>query len=224
MALLGDSHGAHWRGALEVVAQALGWSAISITRSSCPFSRARAQLQSAAQTETCGRWNRELAVWFAHHPEVQTVFVSENAYTRFAGDAVAGYRAAWRSLPASVRHVYVLRDTPIIVRPQAGCVVRLLHARRPIGRRCSQPRALDLLADPAAIAARGGADRRVRLIDLTSHMCAAASCPAVIGGVLVRKDGDHLTSLFSTTLGPYVLHAMGVQAAAGGGSGASSPG
>lgn len=203
-ALIGDSHAGHWRAALEVVAQELRWAGVSLTRTSCPYSHARTTVAGAG----CARWNREVRRWLERHPEVRTVFVSENAYTRFAGDAVAGYRAAWRALPPTVRHVFVLRDTPIIVAPQAGCVTRLLRARRPIGRRCSQARALNLVRDPAAVAARSGADRRVRLVDLTAHLCGADRCPAVIGGVLVRKDGDHLTSRFSTTLGPFVLRAI----------------
>ncbi len=221
-ALIGDSHAGHWRGALEVVAQQRNWTGVSVTRSSCPYSRAHAQLGPSAGA--CVRWNGEVSRWLARHPEVGTVFVSENAYTRFAGDAVAGYRAAWRALPRSVRHVFVLRDTPIIRRPQAGCVAHLLAAHRPIGRRCSQPRALDLVPDPAAIAARGAGEPRVRLVNLTAHMCEPDRCLAVVGGVLVRKDGDHLTSLFSETLGPFVLRAIAPQLAAGSsGSSGSSP-
>jgi hypothetical protein len=39
-------------------------------------------------------------------------------------------------------------------------------------------------------------------------MCSPTRCLAVIGGVLVRKDGNHLTRTFATTLGPFVLRAL----------------
>ncbi len=40
VALIGDSHAEHWRGAIEVVAQRLRWRGVSIIRSSCPFNAA----------------------------------------------------------------------------------------------------------------------------------------------------------------------------------------
>ncbi|MCW3066753.1 MAG: hypothetical protein JWN32_3925 [Solirubrobacterales bacterium] len=209
VALVGDSHAEHWRGAIDVVAQARHWRGLSITRASCPFSESHARLVTPALSASCARWNAATRRWFRRHPEVHTVIVSEHSATTFEGDAVSGYRAAWHALPSTVRRIVVLRDTPRIVAPQAACVARLMRAHQAIGFHCAQPRALDLPSDPAAIAARGAGDRRVRLVDLTRYMCSPRLCPAVIGGVLVRKDGTHLTRLFATTLGPFVLRALG---------------
>jgi hypothetical protein len=206
IALVGDSHAEHWRAAVEVAAQARRWRAISLTRTSCPFNAAGPRLHGAALTATCARWNRELPEWLRAHPEIHTAFVSADHHTSFDGDAVAGYRAAWASLPPSVRRIYVLRDTPRASAPEAGCVDRLLRAHAVIGRRCAHARAKDLPPDPEAEAARG--TPRVRLVDLTRFMCTAAICPPVIGGVLVRKDGSHLTRAFAETLGPYLLRAL----------------
>jgi hypothetical protein len=208
IALIGDSHAEHWRGAIEVVAQALRWRGFSITRASCPFSLALAMLTSAQLTAQCKRWNAETLRWLARHREIRAVITSSHSGASFASDAAGGYRALWRKLPSSLRHVYVLRDTPRIVRPQASCVARLVRAQARVGLRCAQPRSLDLPPDPAAAAARGGADSRERLIDLSSLMCTPSVCPAVVGGVLVRKDGAHLTRLFAATLGPFVLRAI----------------
>jgi hypothetical protein len=166
------------------------------------------RLHTRALTRDCGRWLRGVRSWLAANPSVHTLFVSAHATTRYAGDPVAGFRAAWRRLPASVRRVYVLRDVPGAVRREADCVSRLIRRRRPVGSRCAQPRAPALPPDPEAIAARSGADPRVRLLDLTRLMCSTDRCRAVIGGVLVRKDGDHLTRAFSATLGRFVLRAM----------------
>jgi hypothetical protein len=62
--------------------------------------------------------------------------------------------------------------------------------------------------DPQLEAAQAPGDRRVRLIDLSNHICTATTCPPVVGGVLVLKDSNHLTRAFSTTLGPYLLRAL----------------
>ena len=55
--------------------------------------------------------------------------------------------------------------------------------------------------------AASGSRGRVRILDFTSYMCDANKCPSVIGGVLVRKDGSHLTRAFAD-LGPFVLRAV----------------
>jgi hypothetical protein len=208
VALIGDSHAEHWRAALEVVAQAKHWRGISITQPGCAYNALTPRLHTRALTRDCARWHPRVRSWLAAHPDVHTVFVSAHAKTPYAGDAVAGFRAAWRSLPDSVQRVYVLRDTPRAVRPEAGCVSRLARRKRPVGTHCAQPRAAALPPDPEAIAARGGAGPRVRVLDLTRLMCSAERCPAVIGGVLVRKDGDHLTRAFAATLGRFVLRAI----------------
>ncbi len=208
VALIGDSHAEHWRAALEVVAQAKRWRGISLTQPGCALNALTPRLHTRALTRDCARWLRGVRRWLVANPSVHTLFVSAHATTRYAGDPVAGFRAAWRRLPASVQRVYVLRDVPGAVRPEAECVSRLVRRKRPVGARCAQPRAPALPPDPEANAARSGADRRVRLLDLTRLMCNAERCPAVIGGVLVRKDGDHLTRAFSATLGRFVRRAI----------------
>lgn len=207
-ALIGDSHAEHWRAALEVVAQAKRRQGISMTQPGCALNAKTARLHTRALTRDCARWLRGVRSWLAAHPEVHTLFVSAHATTRYAGDPVAGFRAAWRRLPDSIRRVYVLRDVPGAVNDEADCVSRLTRRKRPVGAHCAQPRADALPPDPEAIAARSGAEPRVRLLDLTRLMCSADRCPAVIGGVLVRKDGDHITRAFSATLGRYVLRTM----------------
>jgi SGNH domain (fused to AT3 domains) len=208
VALVGDSHAEHWRAALEVVAQAKRWRGINITRSGCPFNRAQVIVDNRADMPRCTRWNREARQWFRDHPEVHTVFVSAHRGASFEGDAVAGYRAGWHALPRSVRRIYVLRDTPRVAVLQTDCVTQMLRAKRPFTP-CAEPRAVELPHDPEAEAARGPVDHRVRVLDLTDHICGPAVCSAVVGGVLVLKDEGHLTRTFSTTLGPYLLRELG---------------
>ena len=64
-------------------------------------------------------------------------------------------------------------------------------------------------ADALAAAAASLRSSRVRLIDLTPHFCDEARCYPVIGGALVQRDETHLTPVFATTLGPYILRAVG---------------
>jgi hypothetical protein len=136
------------------------------------------------------------------------VLVSANDLTRYSGSPEAGFRATWKALPRSVRRVIVLRDTPQIVRPQAPCVENAMADRRPPGRRCAQSRASNLTPDPQVAAAHALGSRRVRVVDLSRHLCDDEVCFAVVGGALVHKDGSHLTATFAETLGPYLLRAI----------------
>ena len=67
------------------------------------------------------------------------------------------------------------------------------------------PRDYALKRDPAEPAALASDPRRVQLIDMTRFMCSSRLCMPVIGGALVHKDQTHLTRVFATTLGPYLL-------------------
>jgi len=213
IALVGDSHAAHWRGAIEVVAQARRWRGYSVTRSGCPLSTAQPDLPKARRDD-CTRWRSAVISWFRQHPQVRTVFVSQLAGldvraprgTSEREHAVQGYLKAWRRLPKTVRQIIVLRDTPVSRDDTSLCVQRALSAKKRPGVTCAFPRSVAVRRDPAAIAAqRRGRDRRVRLVDLTPYMCSSRSCFPVVGGVLVHKDKTHLTPLFAGTLGPFLL-------------------
>lgn len=216
VALVGDSHAAHWRAALEVVAQARHWSGISITRSGCPLSRAPARIVPAIRQATCAAWNAQVPQWFARHPEVRTAIVVDHfaARVRVApgatalGTKVAGYIAAWKALPATVKRIVVIRDTPLIGFAAQACVraARLRH--EDAGRTCALPRGAVLGRDAAVVAAMRLHSPRVRIVDLTHFFCSQRLCFPVVGGALVYKDDQHLTDAFATTLGPYLLRAL----------------
>lgn len=212
VALVGDSHAAHWRAALERVATAERWHGFSITRTSCPFSEAGRGDLSVRARARCEEWNDRLPRWLAERERIDTVFVVANT-----GGSVdvprgqtlreaqrAGYRDAWRGLPDSVRHVVVIRDTPKLRFRTLGCVDEALATGRRAASACAIPRRTALEADPAEIEARRRSSDRVEAIDLNGVLCSRRLCPPVIGGALVYKDEHHLTRVFSATLGRIV--------------------
>ncbi len=212
IALVGDSHASHWRGALEVVAHSRRWHGYSLTRSGCPLSTAPPDLPKQRR-DSCAEWRRSVFGWFRRHPDVSTVFVSELAGLEVRAPAgwsrrdyaIRGYLQAWRRLPRTVRQVIVLRDTPTAGDHTPDCIERAMRTRRPAGFACALSRAKVLPIDPAAIAARRLRSRRVHVIDLTPFMCSRRLCFPVVGGVLVHKDKTHITNVFAGTLGPFVL-------------------
>jgi hypothetical protein len=213
VALIGDSHAAHWRAALEHVATNVRWRGVSITRSGCPLSRATARLEPAARRAACTLWNREVPRWLAAHPKISTVFVVAH-YD--AGVVVPtdqdewqvkldGYAAAWKALPKSVKRVIVIRDTPKSTVDTLNCVRAAMAKHKSAGKACALARKDALGPDPAAAAARREHARRIKTIDLTSFFCSREKCFPVVGGALVYKDISHLTDVYSSSLGPYLL-------------------
>jgi hypothetical protein len=207
-ALIGDSHAAHWRTALNAVARAERWRGFALTRNSCPFTSARRSFAQPVAVD-CTRFAHDVADWLTRHPAVDTVFVAEetSAAEPFA-DAVQGYLAAWQTLPASVQRVVVLRDTPTARPGVLGCVSRAARRHRPPGTACAQPLAKALPPDPAVAAAAQEGAPRFQTIDLSRFFCDATHCFPVVGGVLVYLDQNHLTPLFARTLAPYLRRAV----------------
>ena len=215
VAILGDSHASHWRPALDVVAKARRWRGLSITRTGCAFSRAVPDVTGRARVH-CAQWKRQVLDWFTGHPEVGTVVVAAHAGADVVGtrgrDPFAvkqqGYADAWRALPASVRRIIVIRDTPRLRASTLACVQAARDHGRPAGSGCAVPRRVALQPDPQVAAATRLRSARVRIVDLTPELCDARACPAVIGGVLTFKDEDHLTPVYAATLGPFLRRAI----------------
>lgn len=210
IALLGDSHAQSWRAALEVVAQADAWQGVSVTRSGCPFYAGPLSIGGPGAAACRRLMLGEVVGWLRSQPQISTVFVAESVQSvphathADFGRAVAGYLRAWRALPASVHHVIVIRDTPITREDALSCVESALAAHHSARTACALSRATALAPDPAAAAASVERDRRVQVVDLTSYTCDQSLCYPVVGGALVYKDFQHLTEVFSTTIGPYL--------------------
>jgi hypothetical protein len=211
VALLGDSHATAWRAAVAVVAEANRWHGVSITRDNCPFTFARTPGKGR-----CKGWADRVRRWLGRHPEVRRVIVAANSgsgvipangHTQRT-TKIEGYIDAWKSLPQTVRELYVLRDVPHSRNDTAGCVARALQRGRNPATRCSRPRSAALLTDEAAVAARRTDSARVKLVDLSRYMCDEQRCFPVVGGALVIKDIGHLTRTFSRTLGPFLGRAI----------------
>jgi len=221
IASIGDSHSAHWRAALAGVAADKHWHAYQLYRSSCPYSLAPTVIHPP-DGALCERWRRDVIAWVTAHPEVSTVFVSEHrvhvaipfGQTRLQTE-IKGYIDAWAALPSTVRHIYVIRDTPYNRFSTRVCISRALAKHERPGLRCRVPRRVAIHLDPAAIAARELGSPRVSVLDLTHYFCGARFCYPVIGGVLVHIDDDHITRVYSASLAPYLHRAIHLAATTG---------
>lgn len=115
---------------------------------------------------------------------------------------VPSYLKFWAPVAAGGAKVIVVDDLPTESADALDCVARVTF--NPVTSRCGTTRAVALkVQDPLPLAAarlKGAAQ-----IDLTDFFC-DASCPAVIGGVVVYRDSaGHMTGSYSKTLSPFLL-------------------
>ena len=191
------------------MARDFGWRGLSITRRSCPLSQAT-RLTSEPARSHCVRWVKELPGFLRRHPEVDTVFVFALARGKVVMPPgrtqtqarINGYERAWARLPATVRHIVVIRDPPRIKRTDVRCIDDAIAHREPAGLTCAIPRGNALAPDAQVLAARRIESPRLQVIDLTHVFCSNRSCFPVIGGALVFKDRHHLSLAFARTLAP----------------------
>ena len=129
---------------------------------------------------------------------------TESLVDRSSGDRLSGQAAQqeWRDgwtrtlerLTAAGVPVAVLRDTPWPGTDVARCVSQHLD----------QPSTCDVgrgaLASPSFDVGVARSVPGATPVDLTSAVCSADRCPAVIGPSLVYRDDNHLTATFSRSL------------------------
>jgi hypothetical protein len=212
VALVGDSHAAHWRAALLRAAKALDWSAVSLDHPSCPLSRAVPVAPARKQAE-CANWNRSVTQWLADHPEISTIVTSNHPGTvetargqSQRGARVAGIKSAVMALPPTVKHIIVIRDVPSTRASTLPCVEGAIRRHADAGRACAFPRRSAVRRDYYVVVARKLNSPRMEVVDLTHFFCGSRECYPVVGGALVYRDYfDHLTRAYATTLAPYLL-------------------
>lgn len=86
----------------------------------------------------------------------------------------------------------------------ADCV--LLNSSDPVA--CARPRAEAQPADPVLMAGAAERSDSITVLDLTDRFCDAERCYAVIGGVPVYYDADHLNLEYVRMLAPEITAAI----------------
>jgi hypothetical protein len=203
VALVGDSHAAHWFPALARLADERGWRLVPFTKYSCPFVDMRIySTWLKREYPECEAWRinvvkalRELnpdLIVVTSHRWFPTIVAGDEDATR-QGEAMA---RLLRQLPGRIA---LLADTPISRYDVPACLSRNLDDIR----RCTTDRAYAFGSKPQArerVAARltGAA-----LVDLSDVICPGKGrCPAVVDGMIVYRDDHHMTATFSASLAP----------------------
>ncbi len=212
VALVGDSHAAHWTSAIDSIAEKYNWNVTMMTKSSCPASL-DPTLEAGwypAGASSCETWAKSVVDRIANDKSIDIVITSSisreyissatsNPYD--VAQQVAGYRAAWAKWTAAGKTVVVIGDVPQMNLGDIPTCVAATHATEDP---CTSTRAVALSPDPLAIAAQEANNPAVIPVDLIPFFCDSRVCHSVIGGFVAYGDASHITSIFARTLAPYL--------------------
>ncbi|GAA3740777.1 peptidoglycan/LPS O-acetylase OafA/YrhL [Spinactinospora alkalitolerans] len=204
VAIVGDSHAAHWVPALQEVAERHGWRLHTYTKASCAFTDTLITVPEGAPYLQCREWNegvmRELE---SLGPDMVFTSSSVNAKaaeaeSREEGDEriTEGMTRLWDELSDSGSRVVVIRDSPRTKSQITECVLRHTDDLSA----CTRAREDALSREDPQVEAAQRTEARTDVLDLTDRFCAGPDCPAVIGNVLVYRDSHHITATYSRLL------------------------
>jgi peptidoglycan/LPS O-acetylase OafA/YrhL len=210
--LFGDSHAMHWFPALNQLANERDWRLVGLSKSACP--PAEAQRYSGAlsrEYSECDEWREKTLERIVEEERPNLVVTSmQNPYRVMKdGERLGkepsekalqeGYVSTLEKLRDTGAEVVVIRDIPHPDKDIPDCVSRSLDDLQ----ECALAR--DEALDYPPINVRAAEELEdVRLIDPTPVLCLEKTCPAVIGDVLVYRNGAHLTPTYARTLTPWL--------------------
>ncbi|SOC89524.1 Peptidoglycan/LPS O-acetylase OafA/YrhL, contains acyltransferase and SGNH-hydrolase domains [Curtobacterium sp. 314Chir4.1] len=217
---VGDSHSNAWLAVYDEIGKRNGWRIEVAGHGGCYLTTARQDAPQQFQVDNCETWKRAVeqkiatedldGVIVTHAATVYPVVAQDG---RSAAEAtIAGQVEAWRTATDRGIPVVAIRDNPRPRQDVVACVGAMPAG--PTTSACDTPRSA---AFPTSDGQREAAARvgpLAHVVDLTRYYCDTTTCPAVIGGVLVYRDGSHQTLTFAKTLRPYLE--QGLLAALGG--------
>lgn len=215
--LVGDSHAQQWQGAIFDLARQYGWKVTTSYLGGCPavdvpFIGFRGPW-SAAEATVCNQWSNDVSAKILDEsPSI--VFTSSAGRNQLVDDGSGrpqvdqfadGLGRSWQRWADAGSQVVALANVPYNaeVRP-ADCV--LLNPSDPVV--CARPSAEAQPPDPYLIAAERLKRADVIAIDFDRFFCPKGVCYAVIGGLPVFYDGDHLNLEYVRLLAPTVSSAL----------------
>ena len=210
--LFGDSHAMQWFPALDELAKERDWRLVGLSKSACP--PADISVYSTGlrrEYRECEEW-RERALGRIVREEDPSLVVTSmlNGYRaredgrgldRDASNeaVVEGYASTLTKLRETGAPVAVIEDVPRPDKDVPECVSRSLDRLQD----CAFPRR-EALAGPRVNVRAAEEVEGASLIDPTPVVCPEETCPAVIGDVLVYRNGAHLTRTYVDSLIPWL--------------------
>ncbi|MBN9630631.1 MAG: acyltransferase [Actinobacteria bacterium] len=216
VALVGDSHANNYQDTLEVLAREYGWRVDFIGKSSCPWSTTERE-HLAAWNASCQTWVHSLTehVLTGGYDLVITSSAAGGKWRATPGRTVEesladGFVDTWSPVAAAGIPIVAIEDIPRAMPGYLDCI----HAHPTTATTACSLAQDEAFAGYDAQSAAAERVKGVTVLDYTRYFCQDERCPAVIGGVIVYRNHDHLTGTYAATLAPMlrtdVLKATGL--------------
>ncbi len=214
VAVLGNSHAGHLVPPLEVLGVEEEWQVDTFVIGAClptvepvPQPDAVGGLSAAEITADCQQLNQESLDRITsggYSLVVMSAMDHDPAHEEPRGNV---YASTLTTLTDAGVPVLVVRDTPAPLDPAQDTPTCLgLHPDDPTA--CDGTPQEWIRQDPLTSAAEASTSPLVHRVDLNQYLCTDTRCPAVIGGVVVYSDSNHMARTFASTLAPYLGPAM----------------
>ncbi|MFN8622317.1 MAG: acyltransferase family protein [Chloroflexota bacterium] len=208
VALVGDSHAAHWFPAVERIAKARGWRLVVMAKVSCPFTEM--QLQNTLKKRDYPECTAYVRDAIDHLQRIAPDLVITTALRWFhpVDPADESPAAQGRAIGAALAQVpgrkVIIVDTPWSDQDTPACLSKHIADVRA----CAVPRAMTTWGgvpdrEKAAAKVAGAA-----LLDFTRVLCDRTSCPVEADGIIRYRDDHHFTETFARTLAPTLDRAL----------------
>lgn len=206
IALIGDSHSAQFIAPMQNLATKNDWQVVSYSKGGCPLSYAERNHDPILKA-ACKKWVKA-AVKQLTTQGFSLVVTSQASGTDWSSGKLRpdtysqdGLVKIWKELNSAKVPVLVIKDNPRTVKASILCIKKNKYKNFAA---CQNPKKIAMLVDPQPAAVAKLSSPMTRLVDFTNVYCGPSKCDAVIGGVIVNRDGNHLTNTFALTLAPYI--------------------
>ena len=210
--LIGDSHAAHWFPTFQRLADEQDWRLVSLTKSACPVADLPVYNGTLKREYTeCDTWRTAVldrisrekpAMVVVSDSRIGQLWVNGNPvpYTDREDLWATGLERSLDELRKVAGHVVVIGDTPRPATDAPVCVSG--HLDNALA--CATPLSEAITPAWTATERTVSTETGSTFIDPTAWLCPTVPCPAVIGNVLVYRDGHHMTTPFARALAPYL--------------------
>ena len=201
IALLGDSHAAHWMPGLTSLGKENGFALFMATKAGCSSVGGLVTLkQSAIILQSCQEYH-DKAVAFIKENGVKTVILASStgylARQGVAEEYLQKLHALIKAFEAEGIASVVLGDSPTFSQDIPTClsVSRIISS-------CSQRAATQVLQDLSAGERSVVESSGARYLATEQLLCPTDTCPLIVGNLLIYLDTNHLAPLFSAWFAP----------------------
>lgn len=193
IAVVGDSKIVQWMPAIEMVAEKHDLRIVLHGKSGCGFTDRMLSYRGGDYLQ-CHEWGRSVLKLLLDSPPDILLTSMGSGQRTVNDDEIDGLLAYWEPIAASGTKIVALANNPAPDGSIYECVA--LHGEDIAP--CTSKRSI-ASASPSLEAATRKIPSSV-YIDLNDAICTASECPAVVGNVLVYRQGSHLTKSYVITL------------------------